>query len=193
MALILCLPLIIQGLSGSILVLRKQIAPQSNSSATSVYQDATSQSKKISEEKNPRKEFVRFFKKLHTNLFINNEKGRAIIGIYGFAMLFLSISGLILWWPKKENLKRALTFKFSSTGKKFHRDLHASVGFWSMIFLLISSISGIYLIYFGANKIIHSLHEGTIIGLSGQIIVFIIGFLPLLFSITGIVMWLSKR
>ena len=59
----------------------------------------------------------------------------------------MAISGLILWWPKKGNLRRAITFKFSSAGKKFHRDLHSSIGFWTAILLLITSFSGIYLAF----------------------------------------------
>jgi uncharacterized iron-regulated membrane protein len=47
-------------------------------------------------------------------------------------MLFMALSGLFLWWPKKAFLKCALTFKFADKGKKFHRDLQGAAGFWLM-------------------------------------------------------------
>lgn len=191
-ALIFCLPLILQGLTGSILVFEHEISKKKYDLASGEKQKISAiifaaqnevdedfkvnfikfdeaanlrfskkeaeknlvtevvvdpVSLKILEKKNPEENFFRWIKKFHTSLLIKGDLGKNIVGIYGFILLFMTISGIVLWWPKPGNLKRALTFKFSSEGKKFHRDLHGAVGFWLSILLLITSFSGIYLAY----------------------------------------------
>ena len=196
-ALILCLPLVLQGLSGALLVFEREILEQEKYVASAekipnfgkiiaaakkeVPQEFTANSIRFediatirfsqkSAEKNstlevkidpislqilqikePQKNFFDTIKKFHTNLLIQGPTGRNIVGSFGLVMLFMAISGLILWWPKRKKQKvdwyRIFTFKFSSEGKKFHRDLHSAVGFWTSIFLLIASFSGVYLAF----------------------------------------------
>lgn len=149
----------------------------------------------VLEVNNPRENFFRLIKKFHEDLFLN-EIGKNIVGIFGGAILFMALSGLVLWWPKKGTLKRALTFKFSDSGKKFHRDLHGAAGFWFMLPLVSTSITGIYLIYFKtreSNKLWHTIHDGTVIGICGESLAFLIGLTPLVFAITGISLWWLKK
>ena len=173
LALIFCLPLIIQGLSGSILVFRGEISdfilqqsyefssnnnhstneiiiaakhaiaestlpdkenftvvsvrlPYRNLQAASVRFNNKSD-KKINREvlidaaslqvikiKNPTTDFFSFTKKLHTNLLIDGKQSRAIIGIYGFILLFMALSGLILWWPKSRSVIPTFSFNFKA-------------------------------------------------------------------------------
>lgn len=334
-ALILCLPLIIQGLTGAFLVFKHELTHKN-------YELTEGEKKPLSEiisAARPEVEegfmpssvrfedgaaFVRFskkgegkpimkeivvdpvslhvleekesdnifrtVKKFHASLLIPGETGKNIVGVYGFVMLFMTISGIILWWPKPGNLKRAVTFNWRSEGKKFHRDIHSAFGFWFSILLLVSSFSGIYLVYpkgtasfisaifpardfhkspkaqMNENEVLtideayalsgegelvivmfpnkpdqayrfnfapqnyrlgqplisvfvdqyqkevlevrdpakysigetittwqHSLHEGVGLGRIYQILVFLLGFLPLLFSITGIMLWWLKK
>lgn len=247
LALILCIPLILQGLTGSIMAFRSEISdailnykyeraegelssPEEIIAAAQKAVDAelVAAPLKMPENKNafikvrftkngerkpiaevvidpvslqvleindPSKNFFRLTKKFHEDLFLN-KIGKNFVGIFGIVMLFMALSGLVLWWPKKGNLKRALTFKFSDTGKKFHRDLHASIGFWFMLPLLTTSITGIYLIYFRnkeSNKLWQKVHDGTVFGIYGESLIFLVGFLPLLFAITGIALWLLKK
>lgn len=101
---------------------------------------------KVLEVKDSSGGFFRIIKRFHDNLLIG-EVGKNIVGIYGFVMIFMTISGMILWWPKSGMLKRALTFKLADKGKKFHRDIHGAIGFYLTIPLFIISFSGVYLIY----------------------------------------------
>lgn len=349
LALILCIPLVLQGLIGATLVFQKEITEillrqnhvfvegemQSPSrlielaqaeipegfvttlikipteeNSPAVIRFTKSGEKKLMLEalvdpvsgellkiKNPETDFFRLIKKFHTSLFISGDIGKTIVGNFGFVMLFMCVSGVVLWWPRKGNLKRAVTFKFSSKGKKFHRDLHGAVGFWFLLPLMVVSFAGVYLTFTPATsavilsifsgqdlrataaefkvepqknalildsvvsltssavgpqekllsinipaktnqpyrvnfapknyregeptitvfvdqfeqqiiekrdpnfyslgeKIIawqHALHSGEGLGIVWKITVFLVGFLPLLFSITGIVLWLKKK
>lgn len=197
MALVLCLPLVIQGLTGSMLVFQHEISnhfafknhtfaegekhkiseiiaaakeevPEGFKPVSVKFEEAATVrfSKKVEEKnqlfevlidpvsleiiqtKNLQESFFNIIKKFHSTLLIKGDFGKTIVGIYGFVIMFMTISGIILWWPKQgKGFVRSLHFKFSSTGKKFHRDLHASVGFWLSVFLLITSFSGVYLTY----------------------------------------------
>lgn len=195
-ALALCLPLVLQGLSGSILVVERKLSePQLLSDYSSVrpisaiisaakkevpegfepgiirfaevseirFSKKTEQknetlavkinptSLEIISVKNPQTGLLYQIQKFHTNLLIQGPQGtnigRKIIGYYGLVMLFMIISGIIIWWPKKGNLQRAVTFKFSSSGKKFHRDLHGAIGFWMALLMLASIFAGVYLAF----------------------------------------------
>jgi len=101
----------------------------------------------VAEVTNPETDFFKNLKKFHSSLFIPGQTGKNIVGTFGLVMLLMIISGLVIWWPKKITFKRAMTFKFSSTGKQFHRDLHSAIGFWASIIIFITSFAGVYLAF----------------------------------------------
>ena len=84
---------------------------------------------------------------LHRNLMLGNV-GRQIGGISVLMFLVLMISGFILWLPKKlKYLKQNLTVKFNARFKRLNHDLHNVLGFYSLIFLMFISVTGIYVTY----------------------------------------------
>lgn len=85
---------------------------------------------------------------LHANMMVRGDRsGREAIGWLGVGMAILGVSGLVLWWPRPGRLKQALVFTWRAKGARFHRDLHAAVGFWSLIVFMVVTISGIYLAF----------------------------------------------
>ena len=64
--------------------------------------------------------------------------GANVVRIASFAVIFQSISGMILWWP----LKR-LRVKTDASLRRFSFDLHHSAGFFSALFLAIIAATGI--------------------------------------------------
>lgn len=97
--------------------------------------------------KNPATDFFSLVKKFHTSLFIPGPIGKNIVGAYGLVLLFMAISGLIIWWPKPNMWRMAFTFKLNSKGRQFYRGSHGAVGFWSLLPLMIVSFAGVYLAY----------------------------------------------
>ncbi len=111
--------------------------------------------------KNSETDFFRLIKKFHTSLFISGEIGKTIVGNFGLVILFMCLSGVVLWWPRKGNLKRAVTFKFSSKGIKFYRELHGAFGFWFLPPLMLASFAGVYLTFTPATSaVILSIFSG---------------------------------
>ncbi|HEU5048241.1 MAG TPA: PepSY-associated TM helix domain-containing protein [Rickettsiales bacterium] len=83
----------------------------------------------------------------HTNLMLREYGGRSIVGWFGVAMLVFGISGIVLWWPRHGQWKRAFTVRLGVPGFLLHRDLHGAAGIWSVLMLITVSFSGVYLAF----------------------------------------------
>jgi uncharacterized iron-regulated membrane protein len=81
---------------------------------------------------------------LHDNLFAG-PTGREINGLGAVAVLALAATGLTLWWPGIKTWRRSLTLHRGVGWKRLIWHLHSMIGFWSLGFVLIFGISGIYL------------------------------------------------
>ncbi len=74
---------------------------------------------------------------LHLRL-LAGRRGQVVVITAGIALLFLSITGLILWWPGK-----ILHFHWSSTGPRFVLDVHKTLGAYSWIFLMVFALTAV--------------------------------------------------
>ncbi|MDQ6530494.1 PepSY-associated TM helix domain-containing protein [Flavobacterium sp. LHD-85] len=81
---------------------------------------------------------------IHRQLLMG-ETGGIIMGTSCLIFVFMLISGLVLWWPKKvKNLKQRLKIKWNASFKRVVWDLHSTVGFYSFFILLIISLTGLF-------------------------------------------------
>jgi uncharacterized iron-regulated membrane protein len=81
---------------------------------------------------------------LHANL-LAGPTGRTLNGIGALAVLLSAITGLVIWWPGKDRWRRSLTLKRDVHWKRLNWDLHSAIGFWSVGFVVMFAVSGIYL------------------------------------------------
>ena len=81
---------------------------------------------------------------LHDDL-LAGQKGRKVNGIGALASLVLAVTGLTIWWPGLNRWRRSLTLHRGVGWKRFTWDLHSMAGFWSLGFVLMIGLSGIYL------------------------------------------------
>lgn len=82
---------------------------------------------------------------LHVNLLTGKMKskpGSVLVMAATWSLLALSITGLVLWFPR-----RVWRFHASSPGPRLNRDLHMSLGFWSSAAMFLFAITGIGLHY----------------------------------------------
>jgi uncharacterized iron-regulated membrane protein len=89
---------------------------------------------------------IRFLHDLHGNLLIGGRDGRVVVGWFGVVMVFMCVSGLVLWWPRGR-WGAAFTVRRGARGFRLHRELHSAVGIWSLVVLFVVSISGAYLAF----------------------------------------------
>lgn len=81
---------------------------------------------------------------MHDNLFAG-KRGRAINGIGAFLILVLAVTGMVVWWPGVSAWKRSLTIPRGLGWKRLIWQLHSVLGIWTLAFVLIFALSGIYL------------------------------------------------
>jgi uncharacterized iron-regulated membrane protein len=78
---------------------------------------------------------------LHVN-FLSGKVGNQIVTWSTVCLLILSLSGIILWWPRK-----IFRFRRGTALPRFNRDLHLSVGFWSSLAMFSFAVTGLGLHY----------------------------------------------
>lgn len=81
---------------------------------------------------------------MHDNLFAG-KRGREINGIGALLILVLAVTGLVVWWPGIAAWKRSLTIPRGLGWKRLIWQLHSVLGFWTLAFVIIFALSGIYL------------------------------------------------
>jgi uncharacterized iron-regulated membrane protein len=84
--------------------------------------------------------------------------GKAITGACNLGFLFLVVSGLYLWWPRKwtSSVVRAITrFDFSLSGKARDWNWHNVAGFWSAIPLFLVVFTATFFSYPWATDLLY--------------------------------------
>lgn len=86
---------------------------------------------------------------LHSSL-LAGKIGGWIVAISTIVFVISTITGLVLWWPKKwtkTTRKASFTIKWKAKFKRFNYDLHNVYGFYSMLLCLVLSITGLMIFF----------------------------------------------
>lgn len=100
----------------------------------------------------------------HRNLWFPREIGRQIVGWSTAIFVVLTITGIVLWWPKNwsvREVKLAFTIKWKAKFKRVNYDLHNVLGFYSMIIALIMGFTGIMMSFTFVNKSVLNMLGGA--------------------------------
>lgn len=150
---------------------------------------------------------------LHDNLLAGTT-GQRLNGMGGILVSVLSISGLVIWWPGIDKWRRSLFVNWKANPQRLNWSLHTSLGFWSLAFILMWAISGIYLgvpapfnavvdyfdgpesrqLRIGDNILdwLARLHFGRFPSLTLKITWTVFGLVPVVLLITGALMWWNR-
>ncbi|WP_316819421.1 PepSY-associated TM helix domain-containing protein [Pedobacter gandavensis] len=91
-------------------------------------------------------DFFHFIDEGHRHLWMPRAIGRQIVGWSTFIFFLLTISGIILWWPKKWNKRsrdQSFKIKWKAKFKRVNYDLHNVLGFYSLVIALLMAITGL--------------------------------------------------
>ena len=160
--------------------------------------------------------FIVWLASLHDDL-LNGDKGRMVNGIGAIFFTGLCLTGLVIWWPGVSNWRRSLTVDLKSNWKLFNWNLHSAAGFWSFLITLMWALSGIYLSFpnpfqdiveylqpaenFTDGQVrsgdeflrwLSRLHFGRFGGWPIKALWAVLGILPVILFITGLVMWWNR-
>jgi uncharacterized iron-regulated membrane protein len=95
---------------------------------------------------------LRWLQLLHFNLLAGRE-GRVWNAMGALLVVFLSLSGILLWWPRLKSSPFLLRFSPRVGARRFLWELHQLTGLYALAFLLLASLTGAY---FGWRATVHA-------------------------------------
>lgn len=89
---------------------------------------------------------------LHSHM-LAGETGNLVAGVGALALVLLSVSGLVVWWPRRapwhawRQWRAALTVARGAGAARTVYDLHRAVGFYASALLLLAGTTGASLVF----------------------------------------------
>jgi uncharacterized iron-regulated membrane protein len=132
-----------------------QIRFKENAEAAVIYHTKTSKAISVNPYnlqiigvRNLKADFFNWILRLHLNLHLG-EAGSEIVKWNVLIFFIICITGLIIWWPKqKKFFKQAVKINFKTTNwKRLNWDLHSVLGFYSLLVLIVISLTGIFWVF----------------------------------------------
>jgi uncharacterized iron-regulated membrane protein len=159
--------------------------------------------------------FILWLADLHDNL-LYDRTGRKWNAIGSVLTMLLCFTGAIIWWPGTKYWRGSLAVRLKLNRKGLNWALHSALGFWSLAFIFMWGISGLYLsMPESFNKIVDFLepvHEGSKVNRFGDQVLFwlarlhfgrfagvpveiiwtVFGLAPAVLFVTGTLMWWNR-
>lgn len=153
--------------------------------------------------------FVTALADFHGNLG-GGRAGLHVNGLGALAVTLLVLSGLIVWWPGSGHWWRGMTVRTNVAWQRLVRDLHGAMGFWLILLVLLWTITGVYfafpepfnaladvLVNAGVSSLavddaiawIVRLHFGRAFGQGIEVLWAVVGLLPPVLVVTGVITW----
>lgn len=103
------------------------------------------------------KTFFKLMLEIHQTLMAG-ETGKTILGISTFVVFVILITGVILWFPKKnKQLKARLKIKTDGSWKRINHDLHIVLGFYCTVFIFIFLLTSLCWSFKWANAALYTI------------------------------------
>lgn len=107
--------------------------------------------------------FFRTMTDLHRWIALSGDNrpiGKAITGACNLMFLFLAISGIYIWFPRRlswKHFKAALTLRWKVRGKARDFNWHTVLGFWSSLILIVLTLTATVISYTWASNLLYTL------------------------------------
>ncbi|MFB0498630.1 putative iron-regulated membrane protein [Mucilaginibacter sp. OAE612] len=99
---------------------------------------------KITHTESPASNFFIIVEYIHLYLLLPANIGTLVVGISVIIFVVLMITGIILWWPKRQSdRKRSFTIKWGGRWRRVNYDLHNVLGFYATSVAIILAITGL--------------------------------------------------
>lgn len=105
---------------------------------------------KVIKTENTVLEFFQVVLSVHMRMIFGENVGHYVVGISVLVFVFMLLSGIVLWLPKKWNKAgrdKSFRVKWNASFKRVNYDLHNVMGFYAFLILLITALSGLVWIY----------------------------------------------
>ena len=152
---------------------------------------------------------------LHDNL-LAGDTGRTVNGLGAVLLAALSVTGAIIWWPGIQSWRRGLLIDVRANWQRLNWSLHSALGVWTLLFIVMWGVTGIYLAFpepFAAvvdylqpleednfdprlgDTVLYwfaYVHFGRFGGWSTKLAWALVGLVPPVMFVTGVVMWWNR-
>lgn len=89
---------------------------------------------------------------LHVDLLAGTT-GHIIVGITGLLLVLLTLTGVVLWWPRHVGaLWAALCVSWRHGALRFNYDLHRAGGAYTALFLLLTALTGSAFVFYPTTQ-----------------------------------------
>ena len=79
----------------------------------------------------------------HFYLWLPPAVGQPVVATATLVFVVMMITGIILWWPKRNKQKQRFTIKWNAKWRRRNYDLHSVLGFYTMWIALILALTGL--------------------------------------------------
>jgi uncharacterized iron-regulated membrane protein len=107
--------------------------------------------------------FFGFMTDLHRWIALSGDNrpiGKAITGACNLMFLFLAISGIYIWFPRRlswKHFKAALTLRWKVKGKARDFNWHTVLGFWTSLVLIVLTLTATVISYQWASNLLYTI------------------------------------
>lgn len=146
-----------------------------------------------------KRDFFSYVTKFHTGLMMG-PVGKLIVTYTTLLFVFILISGIFLFLPKNgKQLCQRFKVEWGKGSKRRLFDLHVSLGWWTLLWLLLLAVTGLgfglKLVPKGTEmmQVFHQLHIGSWGGMITKIITFVVSLIGASLPLTGYLLYFRRK
>lgn len=146
-----------------------------------------------------KRDFFSYVTKFHTGLMMG-PVGKLIVTYTTLLFVFILISGIFVFMPNNgKQLCQRFKVEWGKGSKRRLFDLHVSLGWWTILWLLLLAVTGLgfglKLVPKGTEmmQVFHQLHIGSWGGMITKIITFVVSLIGASLPLTGYLLYFRRK
>lgn len=146
-----------------------------------------------------KRDFFSYVTKFHTGLMMG-PVGKIIVTYTTLLFVFILISGIFVFLPQNgKQLCQRFKVEWGKGGKRRLFDLHVSLGWWTLLWLMLLAVTGLgfgmKLVPKGTEmmQVFHQLHIGSWGGMITKIITFVVSLIGASLPVTGYLLYFRRK
>lgn len=146
-----------------------------------------------------KRDFFSYVTKFHTGLLMGSV-GKLIVTYTTLFFVFILLSGIFIFLPGNgKQLRQRFKVEWGKGAKRRLFDLHVSLGWWTLLWLLLLAVTGLgfglKLVPKGTEmmQLFHELHIGSWGGMLTKIITFVVSLIGASLPVTGYLLYFRRK
>lgn len=146
-----------------------------------------------------KRDFFSYVTKFHTGLLMGSV-GKLIVTYTTLLFVFILLSGIFIFLPSNgKQLRQRFKVEWGKGAKRRLFDLHVSLGWWTLLWLLLLAVTGLgfglKLVPKGTElmQLFHELHIGSWGGMLTKIITFVVSLIGASLPVTGYLLYFRRK